>query len=185
MLRDEVTPPFDPRDYPSPLAGYRRYVKDWKDTELLTVRGLPEGADVRLATMDAYDGVVWNVSGQGTADGSGSFRRPADDGARRRRDRRRDRRPAGAADEGAVTAEVEVEVRALPGVWLPTVGEPQAVRFAGDAADDLAPQLRLNDATGAAVLTGGLARGLRYTVDARVPRRPRGRRDRRRRALPR
>ncbi len=170
VLRDRLTPPFDPRDYPSPLAGYRRYVKEWKDTELLTVRGLPAGADVRLATMDAYDGVVWNVSGQGTADGSGSFRRPADDGvAVGGASEASADGSSGAGSDGAVTAEVEVEVQALPGVWLPTVGEPRAVRFAGDAADDLAPQVRVNDATGAAVLTGGLTEGLRYTVDAVVP----------------
>ena len=115
--------------------------------------------------MDAYDGVVWNVSGQGTVDGSGSFRRPADDGAVAR-DADASLDPTG---DGDPRVEVEIEVRALPGVWLPTVGEPRAVRFAGPAADDLAPQVRLNEATGAAVLTGGLAEGQRYTVDARIP----------------
>ncbi|WP_311836007.1 transglutaminase-like domain-containing protein [Cellulomonas fimi] len=179
VLRDEITPPFDPRDYPSPLAGYRRYVKEWKDAALLTVRGLPAGTPVRIATMDAYDGVVWNVSDGDAAEGSGAFRRV---GATLPR-----------TLEGQDVS-VEVEVLELPGVWLPTVGEPTSItigaagtsgpaRTAGSAngsgqaatsrtagaAAGTHEQLRFNDATGAAVLTGGLREGLRYTVDAVVP----------------
>lgn len=149
VLRDEIVPPFDPRDYPSPLSAFRKLVKE-DETTLLTVRGLPAGARVRLATMDRYDGVVWNVAGDGSAAASGEFRR------------------VGQTIETAVRGErarVEVEVGELTGVWLPTVGQARAVALAGDLAGDL----RYNDATGAAVLTSGLEPGLTYTLDVVVP----------------
>ncbi|WP_448629162.1 transglutaminase family protein [Cellulomonas soli] len=151
VLRDEITPPFDPRDFPSPLSAYRRYVQLGEDSVLFTVDGLPEGARVRLATMDTYDGVVWNVAGDGSAEDSGRFRR------------------VGAQIESGAQgspAEVTVEIGALGGVWLPTVGQATSVRLADSEAT---AGLRYNDATGAAVLTGGLHTGLSYTLDVVVP----------------
>ncbi|WP_456788067.1 transglutaminase-like domain-containing protein [Cellulomonas sp. P5_C5] len=152
VVRDEMVPPFDPRDYPSPLSAFREFVKD--DAPLFTVSGLPEGARVRLATMDRYDGVVWNVAGDGSAQASGEFRR------------------VGSEIDTTVRGEpahVEFTVDELAGVWLPTVG--QATAF--DIADaDAAGDLRYNDATGGAVLTGGVHEGLTYGIDVVVPREP-------------
>ncbi|GEL99615.1 transglutaminase-like domain-containing protein [Cellulomonas terrae] len=152
VVRDEMVPPFDPRDYPSPLSAFREFVKE--DAPLFTVSGLPENARVRLATMDRYDGVVWNVAGDGSAQASGEFRRV---GSEIDTTVRGDR------------ARVEFTVDQLTGVWLPTVG--QATAF--DVADpDAASALRYNDATGGAVLTGGVHRGLEYGIDVVVPRVP-------------
>lgn len=151
VLRDEITPPFDPSDYPSPLSAFRAYVRQQEDAVLLTVDGLPAGARVRLATMDTYDGVVWDVAGDGSAEDSGEFRR------------------VGESVETSVrgsAAQVDVEVGALDGVWLPTVGQATSIRFT-DAS--LAAQVRYNDATGGAVLTGGLAEGMTYSLDVVVP----------------
>ncbi|MGV8977403.1 MAG: DUF3488 and transglutaminase-like domain-containing protein [Cellulomonas sp.] len=150
VVRDELVPPFDPRDYPSPLSAFRKFVKQ-DDATLLTVTGLPVGARLRLATLDQFDGVVWNVAGDGSAEGSGEFRR------------------VGATiptDVRGATARLEITVGALTGVWLPTVGQATAVTFADDA---VAGDLRFNDATGGAVLTRGLTSGLSYTLDAVVP----------------
>ncbi|GEK19534.1 transglutaminase-like domain-containing protein [Cellulomonas xylanilytica] len=152
VVRDEMVPPFDPRDYPSPLSAFRKLVKD--DASLFTVSGLPDGARVRLATMDRYDGVVWNVAGDGSAQASGEFRR------------------VGSEIDTTVRGErarVEFTVQQLDGVWLPTVG--QATAF--DIADpDAAGDLRYNDATGGAVLTGGVHEGLEYGIDVVAPRVP-------------
>jgi hypothetical protein len=76
VLRDEIEPPFDPTVFPSPLSGFRAYLKeDLKDEVIFRVEGLNEGDRVRLATMDAYDGRVWNVTGpELSSEGSGTFR---------------------------------------------------------------------------------------------------------------
>lgn len=90
VLRDDIDPPFDPSDYPSPLAGYRKFTngpndntkadqgrpesQGWRHTELFEVRGLPDDERLRLATLDTYtDGVVYEV-GTGSAS-SGYFKR--------------------------------------------------------------------------------------------------------------
>ncbi|WP_082812954.1 transglutaminaseTgpA domain-containing protein [Cellulomonas timonensis] len=152
VLREELAPPFDPSAYPSPLSAFRKFVKD-EDVELFTARGLPAGARVRLATMDRFDGVVWNVAGDGSAAASGEFRRVGE-----------------TIDTSASgeRARVEIEVRELTGVWLPTVGQARAVEVEGTAAADL----RYNDATGSAVLTSGMRSGLAYTLDVVLPDEP-------------
>ncbi len=149
VLRERITPPWDPDAYPSPLAAFREYVKQ-KGTVLFTVSGLPRGARIRLATFDRYDGVVWNVAGSGTAAGSGEFRRVGDELA---------------APVAGPAASVRVDVGALDGPWLPTVGEATRIAL-GDVEQ---PALRFNDATGAAVLVDGLHPGLGYTLDTVVP----------------
>ena len=154
VLRDEITPPFDPRDFTSPLSAFRRFVKEQKDTDLLTVTDLPKGATVRLATLDAFDGVVWNVAGGGGASGSGEFRRVGS--------------TIEESTQGA-RVRVGVQIRALSGVWLPTVGDATAFRFTGTDAGSATERLRYNDATGAAVLTGGLSGAVSYTLDAVLP----------------
>lgn len=157
VLRDEMAPPFDPDEHPSPLSAFRSFVKQYRETELLTVRGLPEGARVRLATLDAFDGVVWKVAGSEQAEGSGTFRRVGETIATSAR-----------GDE----AHVEVEVHQLPMMWLPTVGYTERFTFAGPDAADLAADLRYNDATGTAVLTGGVPDGTTWTADVVVPGQP-------------
>ena len=151
VVRDEIVPPFDPRDYPSPLSAFREFVKKDADTPLFTVTGLPADARVRLATMDRYDGVVWNVAGDGSAQASGEFRRVGDvieTGVRGR------------------PATVSITIDQLGGVWLPTVGQATSFEMRDQTA---ASGLRFNDATGAAVLTGGVHDGLTYDVDVVVP----------------
>ncbi|WP_426592497.1 transglutaminase-like domain-containing protein [Cellulomonas sp. McL0617] len=151
VVRDQIVPPFDPRDYPSPLSAFREFVKQDADTPLFTVSGLPAGARVRLATMDRYDGVVWNVAGDGSAEASGEFRRVGD---------------VIETSARGKPATVKFTIDDLGGVWLPTVG--QATSF--DVGDSTAAGgLRYNDATGAAVVTGGIHHGLSYDVDAVVP----------------
>ncbi|HEY1488470.1 MAG TPA: hypothetical protein VGF84_20335, partial [Micromonosporaceae bacterium] len=61
VLRDEIVPPFDIDQYPSPLVGFRKYTKaanNLYDQTLFTVHGLPAGATVRIASLDDYNGLV-------------------------------------------------------------------------------------------------------------------------------
>lgn len=153
VLRDQVVPPLELHDYPSPLQSFRKYVRDGEDATLFTIDGAPAGARVRLATLDAYDGVVYAVSGDGTAV-AGSFERVGS---------------VIPVDEQGERAEVTVEIGALTGVWLPTVGAVRSVTFAGPGAEQLERSLHYNRTTGTAVVTSGLHEGDAYTMQAVVP----------------
>ena len=50
VLRTTTAQPFEPRNYASPLTGFRTYWQKPKtDDVLLTVRGLPTGSRIRIA----------------------------------------------------------------------------------------------------------------------------------------
>ncbi|NQX28331.1 transglutaminase domain-containing protein [Microbacteriaceae bacterium VKM Ac-2854] len=152
VLREEIVPPFDLHDYPTPLASYRKIVRDQKEATLFTVTGLPEGARVRLATMDAFDGTVFNVAGGGG--NSGSFARVG----------------STIADEHTgAAATIRFETGELTGVWLPDVGYPSSVTFTGERAETLSDSLHYNAETGVAVVTSRLAAGDAYTVTTTIP----------------
>ncbi|MCW2700456.1 MAG: transglutaminase protein [Blastococcus sp.] len=150
VLREAIEPPFDIHAYPSPLNGFRKFVKDHAETSLFTLTGAPGGSRIRLATMDAFDGAVWNVAG-GTAAASGSsgsfHRLPLDSG-----------------DAADVT--VQVEVQGLTGVWLPGMGDVLSVAFTGPRATELGDNLRYNQETGTGIVTTGLRAGDGYSFRA-------------------
>ncbi|MFA6574317.1 MAG: hypothetical protein WCS84_02760, partial [Nocardioides sp.] len=128
VLRTYVEPPFDIGQYPSPLSSFRRYVKMPKpdavnlhDKTLLTVEGVPEGARLRIATLDQYDGVVWGAA-EDTIPGSSldTFQRVSS-----------------TIDNPVDGEEVDVTVtlgEGWSGVWLPTVGALKSMSF--DDGDD-------------------------------------------------
>lgn len=153
VLRDHIVPPLDLRDYASPLTSFRKFMRDGEDSTLFTVSGLPAGAPIRLATLDLYDGVVYQVSGAGGA-GSGVFSRVGRE-----------------IDTSAVGTPVAVEVviEELSGVWVPMVGYPRRIAFDGEKASALDSSLHVNAATGTAIATVGVAEGDRYSLDAIVP----------------
>ncbi|MFC0198717.1 transglutaminase family protein, partial [Microbacterium arthrosphaerae] len=153
VLRDVVIPPFDIREFASPLQSFRSYVRDHPDEALFTVSGLPEGARVRLATMDAYNGTVYNVSDEGA--GASSAFSPA--------------RTNMSADAEGTPATVHVEIGALEGVWMPDAGAVRSVTFDGDRADDLRRTAHYNESTQTGVVTAGLAADDAYTLDTVIP----------------
>ncbi|WP_104126295.1 transglutaminase family protein [Cryobacterium sp. Y57] len=153
VLRDTVVPPLDLHAYASPLVGFRKYVRDFKDETLFTVSGLPEGARLRLATLDRFDGVVYNVSGDGSA-GSGTFARVGTSIADPR-----------AGDAATLT----ITIDQLTGVWVPGAGYLTALTPTSARAAQLAPSLHYNRTTGAAVSTLGLQSGDSYTVTVVLP----------------
>jgi len=153
VLRDTVVPPLDLRAYPSPLVAFRKYVRDYKDKTLFTVTGLPDGARVRLATLDRYDGIVYNVAGDGSA-GSGTFSRVGS---------------AIAETQTGTPATIGVTVDALTGVWVPDTGSLTSLQFTGDRAAQLAESLHYNRSTGVAVSTLGLQPGDSYTAQVIIP----------------
>ena len=159
VLRTTIEQPFDPRDYPSPLAGMRRYLRDDRvDDTMFTVNGLPENALIRVATLDSYDGVVYAVGSDEVDSASGTFVRI----------------PAG-VDQSAVdgtSVQVDVTIDGYTGVWLPTIGLFESVGFDGDRASRLRDAFYYNDVSGTAAVIGGLRDGDGYHLDAVVPDQP-------------
>lgn len=159
VLRSAVVQPFDPRDYPSPLSGFRRYLRDDRaGAVLLRVDGLPDGALLRVATLDRYDGVVYSV-GSGAVDrASGTFVRI----------------PQSVDQSGVVgtPVSVDVEVAGYRGVWVPDAGSFESIDFGGDRAAALADAFYYNQATGTAAVLGGLEAGDSYRIEAVLPDQP-------------
>ena len=144
VLRDHVEPPLSRLDFKSPLSRYRDYYKNHRDDVLFTFKELPQQSDVvRLATMDSFDGHVWNVSNTDLNTGSSAFR------------------VAPAAETSRTT---EVTIGDYKGPWIPTVGHATAgslVREQGDGDDR---QLLLNTATGTVAQFGDAREGDVYKV---------------------
>ncbi|WP_306232987.1 transglutaminaseTgpA domain-containing protein [Agrococcus beijingensis] len=157
VLRDTVEPPIELAEYPSPLAGYRNWPKNFDDSTLLTVSGMPADGRLRLATFDYYDGTVFAVAGSQETSGSGSFARIGDEVL---------------VQQSGAPATVRVEVQDYSGIWVPDVGYMQSLRFEGDRAGDLQGSLHYNGQTGTAIALDGLGAGDAYELQAIVPAQP-------------
>ncbi len=144
VVRAELRPPFEPDDYVSPLAGFRAaFAPEVAPEEMLRVTGLPDGAGIRIATLDTYDGVVYSVGGGSSA--SGQFvRLPY----------RLDQ-----SDTPGELVDLEVDVLGYDDVWVPGVGRLAEIEF-DDAS--LADEFHYNDVTGTGGVPGGLAEGDEY-----------------------
>jgi hypothetical protein len=157
-----IEPPFDVSAYPSPLAGFRDYTKDVPaglsvyGKELLATTGLPAGSRVRIAAMDAYDGLSWGVANSAASTGAGSsftgFQR------------------VGALLPGAIpgptrTATITIQP-AYDQPWLPDLADTTGFTFAGANGSQAAAALRFNVATTTGIIPDGVSAGLRYTVSA-------------------
>ncbi|WJX99199.1 transglutaminase domain-containing protein [Curtobacterium sp. 458] len=159
VARTDVVKPFDPRDYVSPLSGFRAYEEtDEADAAQLRVTGLPEDGFVRIATLDTYDGVVYRVGGSDGASASGTFERV----------------PTSVDVRGVrgTTVRVGVTVEGYRGVWLPTVGDLEQVDFSGRRADRDRTSFFYNASTGTGAVVGGVTQGTTYDLTAVLPDQP-------------
>ncbi|MGR2751450.1 transglutaminase-like domain-containing protein [Agromyces arachidis] len=159
VLRDRVVPPFDPLEFPSPLAGYRTYTKDLAEEPLFRVAGLEPGDTLRLAAMDSYSGRLWNVAGPDEAAADGGYSIVGTT------------LPAPALADLGSARSVEVEVLGYDDVWLPTVGYGSEIELIGDGTDSRG-DLRYNAEAGTAVVTSGVGAGAEYRLEARIQREP-------------
>ena len=161
VVRTALVPPLDVSQFPSPLPGFRRYTEPntaaLYDKVVLRVDGLPQGALVRFATLDDYDGLVWGAADRST-DGV-PFQQVGSRIA-----------PSGTGTPVDVT--VDVVDGGYSGYWLPTVGAPTRVEFDGPRADELGSELWLNTDTDTAVVPRRLLGGERYTMSALLPAAP-------------
>lgn len=157
VLRDHVDPPFDPRDYPSPLAKFRAYKKKeaLRETTLFTVDGIESGTRVRFAVMDYYDGIVWNVSGgPGSVHDSGTFRRLRNDPEANLK----------------ATARGTITIGSYTGVWVPSVGTTLSMTplTGGEVDGEAAGELVINRETETVAQIGGVSPGTTFEVEAEV-----------------
>ncbi|WP_244632354.1 transglutaminase-like domain-containing protein [Microbacterium sp. Se63.02b] len=153
VFRDVIIPPFDIRDYPSPLQAFRKNVRDEADKTLFTVQGLPKDARIRTAVMDQFDGMVYNVTDGGPT--SSSAFAPL--------------RSNMAPEAEGVPVTLKFAIDGYRGVWMPTAGELSEIHFEGDRAEDLRRGTFVNTVTGTAVATPKLGAGDEYVVDAVMP----------------
>lgn len=164
VARNWIDPPFEIGRYPSPLVGFRKYVDpkgspapgNVYDKVLFTVSGAEPGTRFRLAALDTYDGMVWGASDNPLPDeGGDSFQRVSStidnpvDGTR-------------------IDATVTVG-DGLGGVWVPTAGSLQGLRFEQGDVRDKAETFRYNLATSTAVAPTGLNPGDVYHFTAIQP----------------
>lgn len=153
VLRNAVAQPFDPRDHPSPLSGFRRYLRDdAADEVMMRVTGLPSGARIRIAALDSYDGVVYAVGSATVDSASGIFVRVPS---------RIDQ-----SASGTERVQLDVEIAGYSGVWVPTVGMLEDIDFGGSDASRLDDGFAFNDTSGTAVDLEGVSSGDSYRIDA-------------------
>jgi TgpA N-terminal domain/Transglutaminase-like superfamily len=159
VLRTVVEQPFDPRDYVSPLVGFRHYLQNEDAKALMfSVKGLPSNGLIRIATLDSYDGIVYSLGSSEVSSASGAFTRVP-------------QRFDQAGVHGRQIS-VEVTVEKYTGVWLPTIGQLESVDFVGAKAAQLRDSFYYNDNAGTAAVIGGLASGDQYTLAAIIPTQP-------------
>lgn len=155
VVRTAVEQPFDPRDYPSPLSGFRSYLQPAKaDEPMITVDGLPADRRVRIATLDTYDGVTYAVGSGDVTSASGSFSRVPY-----------------RIDQSAVRGTpvtMKVVVRGYRGPWLPGSGQLEQLAFSGRDAAGLSGSFYYNDVTGTGAVTSSLHSGDAYTAESVV-----------------
>ncbi len=160
VLRSELEPPVDVRQYPSPLVGFRTFsgqdLKLYWDTPLLQVDGVAAGAQLRLAVLDRWSGATWSGLGDGAADGSG-FQRL---GAR--------------VPNPPTTGVVGARIRVLEGyaanpalsAWLPSLGQVSAIGFDGPGAQDHRDHYRFNLVTDQGFVPDRLRAGDTVLIDS-------------------
>ncbi len=160
VLRSELEPPIDVRQYPSPLVGFRTFsgqdLKLYYDKPLLQVDGVASGTLLRFAVLDRWSGSAWSGLGASTAEGSG-FQRL---GAR--------------VPNPPLTGVVAAQLRVLDdyagnaglNAWVPSLGEVAAVSFDGASAQQHRDNYRFNLTTDQGFVPDRLSSGDVLRVDS-------------------
>jgi hypothetical protein len=159
VLRNTIAQPFDAREYPSPLSGFRRYEQSaMKDRTIFTITDLPENTRIRVATLDRYDGVVYAVGQSSVNSASGAFTRV----------------PLNVDQSGVKgeTVTVTVTIGEYDGVWLPTIGKLERVQFEGTNAKELLGNFYYNRNGDTGAVVGGVTAGDTYSLTAVLPEQP-------------
>lgn len=159
VLRDNIQPPFDPLIYPSPLSAFRVYAKSTSTATLFTVDGMAKGDRIRIATMDSYNGQVWNVtSPTDRAQASGTFGLVGG------------KLGAPALVHPTGTESLKVAIGSYKDVWIPTSGYARSLDFT--VQPPTSTELRYNTETGILIDTAGVHSPQKYTVQVETQKAP-------------
>ncbi len=157
VLRNVVVPPFDPKDYITPLASFRTFVKDKKDDTLFVVKGLPRDGRVRLGALDAFNGTNYNMD----PNGSGNFSKVGDT-----------KSVNTLADTSSVVPTndyaMDITIEDYQGYFVPGGRKTTGLSF-DQSASAAASGLYFNSGTDTAVTTKGLSKGDTYSVQVSDP----------------
>lgn len=157
VLRNVVVPPFDPKDYVTPLASFRTFVKDKKEDTLFVVKGLPRDGRVRLGALDAFNGTNYNMD----PNGSGSFSKVGDTESINTL----------ADTPGIVPSNdysIDITIEDYQGYFVPGGRKITGLSF-DQGASAAASGLYFNAGTDTAVTTQGLSKGDSYSVQVSDP----------------
>ncbi|MDQ0617658.1 transglutaminase family protein [Arthrobacter globiformis] len=157
VLRNVVVPPFDPKDYVTPLASFRNFVKDKKDDALFTVKGLPKDARVRLGALDSFNGTNYTMD----PNGSGSFSKVGDAKSINTLADSTDTVPTN-------DYSLAITIDDYQGYFVPGGRKTTGLSF-GQGSSGAASGLYFNSGTDTAVTTQGLSQGDSYTVQVSDP----------------
>jgi hypothetical protein len=157
VLRNVVVPPFDPKDYVTPLASFRTFVKDRKDDTLFVVKGLPKDGRVRLGALDAFNGTNYTMD----PNGSGSFSKVGDTKSINT-----------LADTSSVVPTrdyaMDIAIEGYQGYFVPGGRKTTGLSF-NQSASAAASGLYFNAGTDTAVSSQGLSQGDSYSVQVSDP----------------
>lgn len=151
VLRDVVQPPFDVRAFATPLMSYRDLEVNQESSKLFTATGLQKGDRIRLATLDSYDGIVYQV-----ADSSAGFTRIGTSV-----DARTDQAQT-------ITRTASYQIQNYLGAWVPGGGDLRTLTFT-QAPKSVTNSIYYNSDTGTVVAANGLFEGNSYTASAVPP----------------
>lgn len=157
VLRNVVVPPFDPKDYITPLASFRTFVKDKKDNTLFVVKGLPRDGRVRLGALDAFNGTNYTMD----PNGSGNFSKVGDTKSINT-----------LADTSGIVPSndyaIDITIEDYQGYFVPGGRKTTGLSF-DQGASAAASGLYFNAGTDTAVTTQGLSAGDSYSVQVSDP----------------
>lgn len=145
VLRDNLEPPLDLRDYPSPLMKYRLYELTQKKEVLFRVTGMPVGGRLRLATMDSWDGITFNLSRT-----SSNFLRTG--------------REIPWHEHGELSR-AEVVVESYEGPWVPSFGSAVRVEFGGAQSSEQSRGFYFSRDAYQGLTTAGLRSGSTFSLE--------------------
>lgn len=157
VLRNAIVPPFDPKDYVTPLASFRNFVKDKKDDNLFVVKGLPKDSRVRLAALDSFNGTNYAMD----PNGSGNFSKVGDAKSLNT-----------LADSTGIvptkTYALDITIDGYQGYFVPGGSKSTGFSFTRDGSG-AASGLYFNAGTDTAVTTKGVSKGDSYQVQVAEP----------------